>query len=58
VDNLFYTVKELAEILKLSTEQIRRKLRNKEIPGVKIGNEWRVLKKDFEKWIKERKEGK
>lgn len=50
----FYTVKEIADILKLSTQQIRRMLRDKEIPAIKLGNEWRIPKKEFEEWVKKK----
>lgn len=53
-----YTVKEVAQILQLSIEQVRRMFRNKQIPGIKLGNEWRVRKETLHKWMEEKeKEG-
>lgn len=49
-----YTVQQLAEILQLSLAQIRRMLRSGDIPGIKLGNEWRVRKTTFHKWLEEK----
>ncbi|GGR11518.1 helix-turn-helix domain-containing protein [Deinococcus ruber] len=39
---LFYTPSELADVLRLSGETIRRRLRTGETKGVRIGDTWRV----------------
>ncbi len=36
------TVKETADLLKTSRQQIRKMIRNGLIPAVRIGREWRV----------------
>lgn len=39
-------------ILKINEETVREKLRSKTIKGIKIGRHWRVLKKDFNNFLK------
>ena len=48
----YFTVKEISIILKITEETVREKLRNKNIKGIKIGRQWRILKKDFNKFLK------
>ena len=38
------TVKETAALLKTTRQQIRKRIVNEELPAVKVGREWRVLK--------------
>ena len=38
------TVKETAALLKTTRQQIRKMIANEELPAVKVGREWRVLK--------------
>ena len=52
-----YTVKELAEILKVNRVTIQRWCKTGEIPAVKIGKSYRIEKKDFENWYKSKKGG-
>jgi len=47
-----YTVKELAEILKVNRVTVQRWCKTGEIPAVKIGKSYRVENKDFENWYK------
>jgi len=55
--NDFMTVKECAELLKISTTTIYRLVRTGNLPGVKIGNQWRfsrgLIRKHVEGNIKE-----
>lgn len=37
-----YSVKETAEILKTSHQQVRKMIQNQEIAAVKVGREWRI----------------
>jgi excisionase family DNA binding protein len=48
---VFYTTAEIAEMLKMNVQVIARKLSNGEIPGFKIGKDWRVNEKDFKAWL-------
>ena len=43
------TVKEVADLLKTTRQQVRKMIANEELPAVKVGREWRVLKS----WIME-----
>lgn len=58
ISNDFMTVKECAELLKISTTTIYRLVRKGNLPGVKIGNQWRfsrrLIKKHVEGNIKKR----
>lgn len=37
-----YSVKETAEILKTSRQQVRKMIQSEELPAVKVGREWRI----------------
>ncbi|WP_412030499.1 helix-turn-helix domain-containing protein [Deinococcus yunweiensis] len=43
---LFYTPDELASVLRLSGETIRRRLRSGTLKGVHIGDTWRVPREE------------
>jgi len=47
----FYTTNEIAEILKMNVQVIARKLQYGEIPGYKIGKDWRVKEADLMSWL-------
>lgn len=47
------TVKELASILKTTRQQVRKMLRNGEIPAVKVGREWRIPQEYLNEFIDE-----
>lgn len=36
------TVKETAQLLKTTCQQVRKMIQNGELPAVKIGREWRI----------------
>ena len=38
------TVKETADLLKTTRQQVRKMIVNEGLPAVKVGREWRVLK--------------
>ena len=42
--NEILTVKETAALLKTTRQQVRKMIVNEELPAVKVGREWRVLK--------------
>jgi excisionase family DNA binding protein len=46
------TPAEVAKALKLSENTVRRMFRNKELPGIKVGQQWRIRKKDLERFLK------
>ncbi len=47
----FFTVNELASYFGVSTKTIYRRLRAKGIPAYKVGQQWRIAKKDII-WLK------
>ena len=51
------TVKETADLLKTTRQQIRKMIANEELPAVKVGREWRVLKAGIMEFLKEICEG-
>jgi excisionase family DNA binding protein len=46
-----YSVKEAADILKTSRQQIRRMIQNEELCAVKVGREWRIPSEHLREWI-------
>ena len=46
------TVKEVAEILRITDRAMRERLRRGEIKGVKIGHNWRIEKQALDDYIK------
>ena len=44
------TVKETAALLKTTRQQVRKMIANEELPAVKVGREWRVLKAVRKRW--------
>jgi len=51
-DDLF-TIREVAEMLKLTEKTAYRLVSDGEIPGFKVGGSWRFSGKELEKWIAE-----
>ncbi|MBD3382107.1 MAG: DUF2087 domain-containing protein [candidate division Zixibacteria bacterium] len=47
----FYTTAEVAELLKMNVQVIARKLQHGELPGYKIGKDWRVRESDLIAWL-------
>jgi excisionase family DNA binding protein len=48
-------VEEVAAYLKIHPEVVRRWLREKRLPGIKIGKEWRVAKEDLDRYLEDLK---
>lgn len=46
----FLTVEDLMKLLKVSRPVITKYLKDGELPAAKIGNQYRVYKRDFIKW--------
>lgn len=46
-----YTVKETAQILKTTRQQIRKMILAEELPAVKVGREWRISEEDLVAFI-------
>lgn len=45
------TVEEVAEKIKMSPFVVRRWLRERKLPGIKMGRVWRIDEKDLEKFL-------
>ena len=41
--NVYYTVEETARLLRASQQSVLKLLRSGQVPGVKLGREWRIL---------------
>ena len=54
----YLTVKEVAEIVRLSVQTIRRYTMNKEIPFHKINRAVRYKKSEIEEWVEKREAAK
>jgi excisionase family DNA binding protein len=51
------TVAETAKLLKRSTEQVRRYLREGDLPGRRLGGQWFVDRDDAETFARQRRDG-
>jgi excisionase family DNA binding protein len=50
--NEILTPEEVSDILKVPLFSVRKLLRDKEIPGKKVGKHWRIAKQDLEKFMR------
>ncbi len=48
----FYTVDEVAKVLRLHPYTVRRLCREKRVPAFKFGGQWRFGKTEIEQWRK------
>ena len=46
-----YTAAEVADVLRLNPQVVQRKLQAGEIPGYRIGREWRVEREQLRAWL-------
>jgi len=54
-DERFYTIKEVAELLKVSDGGVWKWLKTDKLKGIKLGRMWRIKKSDLEEFINERR---
>lgn len=54
-DPRFFTLDEVAEILRVSKRTIHRMIQQRKMPAFKVGGQWRIPETRFREWI-ERKE--
>ncbi len=54
MENELMTMEEIANYLRVSVPTIRLMLKEKRIPGSKIGKSWRFMKKEIDEWIMKR----
>ena len=52
-DLTLYTAAEVADVLRLNHQVVQRKLQSGEIPGYRIGKEWRVEKSQLLEWLED-----
>ena len=51
IEPIGYTLEETAAALRMHPETIARLLRSGDMPGRKIGKEWRISPKAVEEWL-------
>lgn len=51
----FLTTKEISQLLKVNVLTVRRWIKARKLPATLLGKEFRVKKKDFERFIEDRK---
>jgi excisionase family DNA binding protein len=51
LDRDWLSVADICDYMGVSTFVVTRVLRSGELPGVKMGREWRVARLDFEEWL-------
>ena len=49
----FLTIPEVAKLLRIGTRTAYTLAREGKLPGVRVGNQWRVPKKALEQWVKD-----
>ncbi len=52
--NELLTVTETCRYLKVSPRTLYRYIRDRRLPGFKLGKEWRFARTDLEQWLRER----
>lgn len=53
MEEIFYTVKELAEKIKVHPKTVLAYIRSGEMKAFKVGKDWRIPKDIFQKWIQD-----
>ncbi len=48
-----YTAAEVADLLRMNVQVVQRKLQSGEIPGYRIGRDWRIERKQLEAWLED-----
>ena len=46
----FLTIEEVANLLKVSSKTVRRLVQKGELPGFRVGNQWRFKAEQIESW--------
>lgn len=50
----FLTLEQAAETLQVSKRTLHRLIQQRQMPGLKIGGQWRIPESQFLKWIEEK----
>lgn len=53
-DPRFFTLEEVAEILRVSKRTIHRMIQQRKMPAFKVGGQWRIPETRFKEWIEQR----
>ncbi len=56
-DDEFLTIKQVAELLKVTERTIYRLAAAKQIPAFKVGGTWRFSRVEINQWIQRQQEG-
>jgi excisionase family DNA binding protein len=51
------TIDEVADYMQVSRFTVYRLVKSRQIPGTKIGRQWRFHKEEINRWLKEKSEG-
>jgi len=54
-DIRYLTIEEAAQLLRIHPDTVRRLLREKRLPGKKIGREWRISQEALDNFVREEK---
>lgn len=54
MDNSIFTVSELADYLKIQKVTIYKHAQTGDLPGFKVGSNWRFKRESIDEWIKQR----
>ena len=54
-DITLMTLEETADLLKIGKSTLYKMVREKKIPGIKIGRQWRFKSSDIEIWLEKNK---
>jgi excisionase family DNA binding protein len=50
-EEVVYTIEEVAKILKISTDTVRKMIADKELDAVKVRGQWRIKKKSVDRLL-------
>ncbi|HJR78092.1 MAG TPA: helix-turn-helix domain-containing protein [Nitrospiraceae bacterium] len=54
VKNELWTVVETCRYLKVTPRTLYRYIQHHRLPGFKLGKEWRFVRSDLERWVRQR----
>jgi excisionase family DNA binding protein len=50
-EEVVYTIEEVAKLLKISTDTVRKMIADKELDAVKVRGQWRIKKKSVDRLL-------
>ena len=53
MDTEIYTIKDIMQILKIGETSARKLVSTRGFPSMRVGRQYRILKTDFEKWLRQ-----